>query len=315
MREYKKDPEDEKFLEKFNNILAPHQEEDYQELEEVYPTLHVIGAPRSGTTLLMQLIASHLKIGYINNLIATFWKAPVYGIRLSKKLIPPGVNSSYHSDFGRTRGIHEPHEFGYFWSYLLGYKEHAEPDSEFDKKIDWHRVKKVFTNMTHAYGCPIAFKSFLLGWHIKKMQDILPKTCFVWIRRDPLQNAADIIKMRKQFLGSVEEWASLKPKEYSWLKNNPYWKQVVGQVYYLDRAIDNQVQEVKGHNVIEVDYEELCNYPDNVLNKIIEVLEFNGSKVDKISKPTNSFEVIKEENNLESKERELIRQALNEFYY
>ncbi len=109
--EYKKDPAEEAFLERLNNILAPYQEEDYQDLEEIYPTLHIIGAPRSGTTLMSQLISSHLNIGYINNLIAAFWQAPVYGIRLSKKLIPPGVSSSFRSSFGRTTYIHEPHEF------------------------------------------------------------------------------------------------------------------------------------------------------------------------------------------------------------
>ena len=172
---YRKEPEDEVFLEKLNNLLAIYQESEYQELPEIYPTLHIVGAPRSGTTLLTQLVTSHLNVGYINNLIAAFWRAPVYGIRLSKKLLPIGWQSSYKSDFGRTKGIGEPHEFGYFWSSMLGYQEMLQQEASFANEIDWKRLRLVLLNMASAFGCPVVFKSFLLGWHMEHVQKILPK--------------------------------------------------------------------------------------------------------------------------------------------
>lgn len=312
---YKKDPEDERFLEKLNGILGRHQEEDYQgNLEEIYPTLHIIGAPRSGTTPLLQLLATHLDIGYINNLIASFWQAPVYGIRLSKKLIPPGVPSCFQSDFGRTRGMHEPHEFGYFWSLILGYKELLEPESGFEERIDWDRLRLILVNMTHAFGRPIIFKTFHLAWHVTRMQKVLPKTCFIRIRRDPLQNAASIFRMRKKFLGSAEKWASLKPAEYSWLKDEPYWRQVAGQVYYLEKSMTKQIREIGGHNILEVTYEDFCRNPKGILYQVKELLARNGNEVDLISEPPESFRMMLEDSYLEKGERDLISRAVREFY-
>lgn len=310
---YKKDPEDEHFLEKFNEILSSYQEKDYKDLPETYPTLHIIGAPRSGTTLLSQLISSHLEIGYINNLIATFWRAPTYGIRLSKKLMPQGCPSSYQSDFGRTATIFEPHEFGYFWFSFLRYQEMLQQDEEFENRIPWDRLRLVLNNMTHAFGRPIVFKTFLLGWHIARMQKELPKTCFIRIRRDPTQNAISLLDLRQKVLGSKEKWASMKPREYHWLKEEPYWKQVAGQVYYSEKSMTDQINQVNGRNVYEIFYEELCQNPKKVLDGTIEMLARNGSPINYVSQPPSCFE-IDNSHEVSKEDCEKIEKAVQEFF-
>ena len=138
---FQKNAKDEAFLERLNDALAPMQESMYKELPDRYPTVQVIGVPRSGSTLLVQAISSALDIGYIDNLIAAFWKAPLCGIALSRKLLPAKHNSSFESTFGRTADISEPHEFGYFWFSLLGYTEMRESVGPDEDVIDWGRVR------------------------------------------------------------------------------------------------------------------------------------------------------------------------------
>lgn len=58
---------EENFLEDFNNHLLPFEMDRDQDIECLYPTIHVIGVPRSGTTLLTQLIATHINVSYINS--------------------------------------------------------------------------------------------------------------------------------------------------------------------------------------------------------------------------------------------------------
>src|SRR5688572_19796215 len=106
--EFAKDQSDEVFLERLNLALAPRAEADYLELAETYPTLHVVGVPRSGTTLLYQVVSSGLEIGFVNHLVAAFWLAPVYGLRLSRKLGLDRWASSFESAFGRTPDVGEP---------------------------------------------------------------------------------------------------------------------------------------------------------------------------------------------------------------
>jgi sulfotransferase family protein len=288
---FRKDPSDEQFLEELNTILAPAQEADYQDLPEKFPTLYIVGAPRSGTTLLNQVIATHLDVGYINNLIAAFWKAPVYGIHLSKKLLPSRLQSSYQSNFARTENIHEPHEFGYFWATVFGENAIKQADYENIKKIDWMRLRYMMTNISDAFGSPVIFKMAALGWYIEQVQSILSKSCFVRIRRDPLQNALSILNYRRQFLGDVERWVSLKPREYTWLKKKPYWYQVVGQIYFLEKAMEAQISKVKQYNVIDLTYLELCQNPQLVIEKVKLLLEKNGSNVQIIGQIPTHFEV------------------------
>lgn len=287
--EYRKDSQDEAFLERLNNILEPYQEEEYKDTGERYPTLHVVGAPRSGTTLLMQLLAAHTNIGYINNLIAAFWRAPTYGIQLSKKLIPSGMTSSYSSNFGRTHGVSEPHEFGYFWSSLLSYKNMREPDAESKWSIDWNRVRMILNNMVYAFSGPIVFKSFLLGWHMERMQKTMPETCWVRIKRDPVQNALSILDLRQKMLGTQEGWASLKPKEYKWLKNEPYWRQVAGQVYFLEKSHTEQLLNLPQDKILDITYEELCNDPHRIMEKVCLLLRKNRGGIEMLSQPPVNF--------------------------
>jgi LPS sulfotransferase NodH len=307
---YTKDVADEQFLQKLNSVLAPAQEDDYQDLPDRFPILFIVGAPRSGTTLLNQLIATHLSVGYINNLIAAFWRAPVYGIHLSKKLIAPELPSTYDSDFGRTRYIYEPHEFGYFWSTIFGNRSMMVQN---EGQIDWERFRLILVNMTHAFGRPVVFKSPMLGFYMAAVQEWLPKACFVRVRRDPVHTAVSILKYRERFLGSVDEWVSIKPREYTWLKDEPYWKQVVGQVYYIEKAMTSQIDAIRGCNVLDISYEKLCRDPQVILDQIRALLNKNGGEIQQVSAPPTSFE-FRVPNVDANPHANRVRQAIREFY-
>ncbi len=286
---YRKEASYEHLIKTINHSLAEQHDEELRDLSEDFPTIHIIGAPRSGTTLLSQILSTTLDIGYINNLIATHWRVPCYGIRLSEKLLAGVRPASYMSDLGRTSSIQDPHEFGYFWTYLLGYPEMAEQDGEFERHIDWDRLRRVLINMTHTFGKPVVFKSFLLAWHLKRMQQVMPKSIFLWIRRDLIDNALSIAKAREAQLGSVEKWLSIKPREYSWLQHQPVAMQLAGQIHFFERAIARQVEQLDGNNVVEISYRDLCTNPQEVIARVLELLQRNGQVVRQIQTPLPEF--------------------------
>lgn len=312
-RAYRKNPEDEKFLGRLNDILAPYEEESYGEFPEDYPTIHVFGVPRSGTTLLSQAIAARLDIGYVNNLVAAFWRAPVFGIRLSRKLLGNVRPSSFESDFGRTQGLTEPHEFGYFWSSLLGYEEMLEPVQDSDRKIDWLRLRYILVNMCHAFAKPVLFKNFVIAFYMPEMLKILPKTCFVRVRRDPLENALSLLAMREGFLGSKEKWVSIKPQAYEQLKDEPYWVQVAGQVYHLERAMDAQVSRSGGRNLIDIGLDDFLAEPGDHITKVRGLLANNKAEVADIETVQLRFEPTRERL-LAHPDRNKVEKALGQFY-
>jgi hypothetical protein len=284
-----KDPAEEDYLARLNTALGPFEESGYLDGPETFPTLHVIGVPRAGTTLAPQLLASYLDVGYINNLIAAFWKAPTVGIRLSRKLLCTGAESSFTSAFGRTDAIREPHEFGYFWRDLLEYPDLSDQGPQHDQRIDWARVRRVLTNMTYAFERPIVFKSFWLGMHVARMIGHLPRTCFVRVIRDPLDNALSLLRMRTEFHGSAQTWASMKPREYVDLRNRSVPEQLAGQVYYLQQMMAEQVAAAPRANVLEVRYEDLCAHPAAFVANVQQMLRDHGAEVALRRKVERSF--------------------------
>lgn len=273
--EFAKDQSDEDFLERLNLALAPRAEADYLELAETYPTLHVVGVPRSGTTLLYQVVSSGLEIGFVNHLVAAFWLAPVYGLRLSRKLGLDRRASSFESAFGRTPDVGEPHEFGYFWNHHLRYPDLCEQPPGHEGSIDWPHVRKVLVNLAHANEGPMAFKPMLLTWHLEAMLEHMPRTCYVWIRRDLRETALSLLRMRRSLRGSENAWTSLRPHGPDWLAGEPPWRQVSAQVVALDRVIEAAAARLGPEHVLELRYETLCAAPGEVL---AQVRDFLGSK-------------------------------------
>ena len=291
-RAFQKDPQDENFLARFNDALLPFEQANYQDVSEVYPSVYIVGTPRSGTTLASQLLSFHLDVGYISNLVAAFWQAPVTGLRLAKKLLPQDAQTSYASTFGRTQGLHEPHEFGYFWSKMLGYRDMQQRDSVFEDSIDWDNLRRVLINMTHAVAKPLVFKPFLLSYHITRTVQVLPKSIFVRITRDPLDNALSILKMRRKYAQSLDEWVSLKPIEYFQLKDASPFEQIAGQVYFLNQMLDAQLQQLDEVNYLNVPYERLCDEPRAVIAELQERLAAHGCEVRAFDVPER-FDIVR----------------------
>jgi hypothetical protein len=181
-----------------------------------------------------------------------------------------------------------------------------EMDPEHEQTIDWNRLRRTILNMSHAFGTPMAFKAVLAGWHAKRLQECLARALFVRVRRDPAENAISLMRMRREYLGSYEKWLSLKPREYAWLRNEPVWSQVAGQVYFLERTMTGQLQ---GTQTIELQYEEICRDARSVLECIGERL--GGLRP--VSLPPSTFPIMSATTGSVTLDRK-IRAAAQEFY-
>ena len=103
-----------KFLQKFSLSLDTLESELESGEDEVYSNIFVMGLPRSGSTLLTQILYNNTDLYCTNNLIARFWDTPLVGTQLSKLTIPKVALSEYETFYGRTFVIDQPHEFSRF---------------------------------------------------------------------------------------------------------------------------------------------------------------------------------------------------------
>ena len=102
-------------IERLNDCLPPLS----VTMGPVQP-IFIVGLPRSGSTLLVQLLIAKLRLGYATNLMARFWGRPAFGVALNRALsTDPGAISVSDSVYGQTQGYEGHHEFGWLASRTL----------------------------------------------------------------------------------------------------------------------------------------------------------------------------------------------------
>ena len=229
------------------------------------PHLAVFGIPRSGTTLLTQILAKTFDIGYFNNISARFWLAPVMGIYLSKIILNGKKQINYESDFGDTKASSNIHGFGYFWNTWLQ-KWNIDGWTELTKTealINWDEFRLTLLNIQHAFNKPMITKAIPAAHHMKSFINIMPKTLFIYIQRDTIDTIISILKARKAFYGDngMRLWWSTIPSEYHKLKNLLSEEQVIGQVQYLQKFYEEQILSIPEKNIIKIQLYDLCKNP------------------------------------------------------
>jgi len=267
---YAKDPGGEEFLERLNEYLRPRELELYRDREIEHAFVFVVGLPRSGTTLLTQVLARCLDAGYVNNFAARFWLAPVHGLRLSRLIAGDAEPVSFESDYARTRSLLDIHEFGYFWRHWL--KKASFDDvvhaREREEEIDWAGLRLTLANVQHEFGKPLVAKNMLGAYHMPKLREVLGRVVYVYVERDLLDVCVSILDARRKYYDDPRQWWSYVPVEYPLLKDQDEWDQVAGQVHYLRRYLERELDAVGEDAVVRVTYEQLVREPANVLDAV-----------------------------------------------
>jgi len=287
---YVKRREDENFLEELNQTLKAKEQEWYREFPVEHPFLFVYGLPRSGTTLITQLIAHSMDVGFINNLMARFYLAPIHGIRFSRALFGDQRSTDFRSDYARTHDLTDIHEFGYFWRYWLKKETFTGVTRarEVEKEIDWKGLKLILSNIQHEFGKPMIFKNIFGSYHQERLNKVLGKVLYIYIKRDILDSAISILEARKRYYTDLNTWWSYMPVEYDKIKDLNYWEQIAGQVYYLNRYYDRMSEKLS--NVLVIEYQKLTENPSEILDIINQkVYKLFGEKIPIINQPPASF--------------------------
>lgn len=268
---YAKEPADERFLSELNDYLGAREQELYKDLPVEFPFVFVVGAPRSGTTLLSQLLAYCLDVGYITNVAARFWRAPVHGVRLSRLITGSVHDLAFASDYARTPSPGGIHEFSYFWSRWL--HKHSFDDIVHararEDAIDWDGLRLTLANVQSEFQAPLVAKNIHGSHHAARLSEALDgNVMWVLIERDPLDVAVSILEARRRYYGDPSRWWSYVPPEYPLLEGLPYQAQISGQVHYLGRFYERLLAESGEERSLRVTYAELCADPKAVLERV-----------------------------------------------
>jgi hypothetical protein len=237
---------------------------------ERWPIVLVVGAPRSGTTLLSQLMARHLELVWVDQSTARYWSAPVEGLRraLARGSLDP-AQVSLRSWLGTGEGAASPHEFGWFWQWFGEFPDADELDPAELAQVHWDALRRQLYAMSGLAGRPLLLKSIsYVDYQIGALAQLLPNVRFVHVRRDPRFAVRSILAARRARYGSESCWWSLRPRAWrDWLALEPV-AQVCRQVTHATRAIDAALVGPARGLGIALDYEGLVAQPAALLRAL-----------------------------------------------
>lgn len=233
-----------------------------------YPPVFILGAPRSGSTLLVQVIKDAFDFGYLSNLHCRCFGCP----GLAERFIldtPKATRSNYTSDHGITQSGYEPSECGQWWYRFF----RREPPYISDADIDSSKMRQFrrsLASLTNAFDRPLIFKNLYASFRINAITRFVPEAIFIITNRNSVDNGHSILETRYKILGEYGRWWSMEPPNVEQLKELPPHEQVIEQIRQIRSIIDRDLDKngVQLHRRFEVQYEDLCDKPEAVIGDL-----------------------------------------------
>jgi hypothetical protein len=271
-----------KYFSPFITFLERPWVKKYAKGKIKHQPIFILGVPRSGSTILYQLITSCFDVSYINNLAVASRENLYAGLRLSNIFYKNKRHDSFDSDYGNTfkSGLNAPAEGGSIWyKWFSKEKIYFEKNSLSQKQLK--EIKELIVAITNRYNKPLVIKNLMFSQRLEVLHQLFPEAKFIYIKREPEFNAQSIYQAREKN-GSINEWWSTKPQKFNDLvKLNPI-DQVVKQVYLIEKQIESGLKLFNKNNVVVITYEKMVEDCETVLLEVGELIKL--SKINKIPK-------------------------------
>ena len=234
--------------------------------------LLIVGAPRSGSTLVYQLVVERFDVAYLSNLHCRYFGAPSVAERLARGRLEQRA-ASYVSVHGQTAGDTEPSECGPFWNRFFRKSPQYTPVAEANP-AQLRRLRAAVRALGNAAGRPPVFKNLVCSLRLGPIGAALPEARFLYVRRDLEDNAQSLLAARRRIHGDYATWWSVEPPEIERLRSLAPHEQVVEQVRAVEAVIEADRDRLGAERFLELRYEDVCDDPRRALR---DVADFAGA--------------------------------------
>ena len=285
------------FFKNFKLSLDSLEEElTLRNCDENYSNIFILGLPRSGTTLLNQIIQSATNCCVPNNLIARFWYAPLVGAHLSKFTLNTNIlgDESYQSFFGQTANISQPHEFSLFWQNMMGYTLDQFGLLVRERPPDFERLKDKVLNFNNIFDAPAVWKPLeLILNDIEMIESMFGKGIFIFIDRSYKDIALSIYNARIKSKDSSVWWGSAPHSdEFPSIDRKDIMDQIIWQIKYFRKTYENKLKTIDKKRLLVIRFDDMCKQPNHLLHSIRDFSDKLGGKI-KVSRKVSPFEIKK----------------------
>ncbi|MFN0113457.1 MAG: sulfotransferase family protein [Paracoccaceae bacterium] len=227
------------------------------------PLLFVTGPPRSGTTLLYQLIVRSLPVAYLTNLASLMPRSAAAGaFPLTASIANRKVR--LESYYGRTRALSGSSDGLEFWDAWVGPDRSAVPSAIPPEAA--RAMRRFFAVFEARSGRPVVCKNNNLLAYAHLVAEALPTAHFVCLTRDPLYLAQSLLKARRDIHGDeavgygIAGTGSAEPAD----PVDDVWR----QVRFYDSLTADQRARIGPGRFSTVSYEHLCEDPAGTVGKL-----------------------------------------------
>ncbi len=216
----------------------------------------IIGAPRTGSTILYQALTNAYDVAYVDNVACTFHRNPLVGFALSRSIFGSRPHDSFTSSHGSTRGGHAPSECGAFWYRWLPRDRHFVDDMDVGEETV-RQIRVEIAALMNQARKPLLFKNLNAGQRLRLLRRCFPDAKFIYIKRDPVFVVDSILRARAARGTPAHQWWSIKPRGYEGILDLPEIEMVVQQVTRINAQIEQDAALFAPSNFRHISYSEL----------------------------------------------------------
>jgi hypothetical protein len=289
-RDFRPNPSLTELADELNRLLGRAEDEELGSLrlEPHLPVVFIIGAPRSGTTLLLQWLANTGHFAYPTNLLSRFYGAPYVGSRIQQILTDPAYDYAgeltgegpseigWSSRAGKTVGLLAPHEFSFLWRRFYAIDQ-ARPLSAAELlHADGPGFANAVALIQRAFNKPFAGKGILLQYNLSHLVDLFPRCILIHTVREPHSNVLSLMDARSQVAGDPTRWFSVEPPGTEWLRDQEPLLQAAGQVHFTNASIERQLARIEPERWMRITHEDFCAAPGAAYGTLAQRLTLAG---------------------------------------
>lgn len=253
-----------------------------------YRPVFILGAPRCGSTLAYQNLASTLDFSYFSNRHCFWFGAPWLIEQLTDA---PGTfrkHPVFDSKHGHTEGWYAPSECGEYWYRFF----RRFPPFVTEQNVDPQKMQQLRKSL-HAFlkasRKPLLIKNLYSTLRIEPIIQAVPEAVFLVMHRREKDTAHSILKARKRKFGNYQDWFSLETPGFKKLKDKPPEAQVVEQIRGVYKLISDAEKKYSDIPFYHFNYEDFCRAPQQAILQIQYFLQDNGVQVEQKMKAPSAF--------------------------
>jgi len=262
---------------------------------EIDRPIFIVSLPRTGSTMLQNILCKHEKVGYFSQLMNSYYPsfAPMDKLQKMLDLNFTGERFIGDSVMVDVTGPSDPIHIWNSWirkdPFVAQYKHYRKED------LSQEQIEEIYTSIKKALWCQGGGKNrFLIKSpgilaYLPLVNDLFPDAKYIHLVRDPRDCANSLIKLTRKSLAQIEMIAK-DIKGYKHAGKTPVsYPHVPNLVSYIDEfGIDDirtaahvcndavaMVDDYKSNlkNYYEVRYEDILGDPKNKLREILDFCE------------------------------------------